>query len=194
MKNKENNVDINLALLTDKKSERTTFKLTIDARLSLEWLQKHFKLTIKEIFDYITWEILKKQNDIADIIKITKENPSGSNQFDPRKTYVISRATVKTLNNLSKKYKISRDELISNCIEKIKIKIKLKNESDRKKYIEASKVLSEYESYTNDVCKRLIKILEHDDLVTDVDMLECTCYDVGIAPLQEKLNELIKEK
>ena len=61
MKNKEKSSDINIALLNNKKSERTTFKLTVEATENLKWLQKHFNLTVKEIFEYISSDILDKQ-------------------------------------------------------------------------------------------------------------------------------------
>jgi len=195
MKNKEKSSDINIALLNNKKSERTTFKLTVEATENLKWLQKHFNLTVKEIFEYISSDILDKQTDIKDIIKKMKDTPSpDASRYWPRRTYVISRSTLRTLKDLSKKHEISRDDLISNLIEKIKIKAKTKNESDRKKYNEAHKILSEYYDHSHNIWTRLDEVLGDDDLVRDVDGFFDVVFEEYTRQLFEDLEKLKKEK
>lgn len=196
MKDKEKISDINIALLNNKKSERTTFKLTANATESLKWLQKHFNLTVKEIFEYISSEILNKETDIKDIIKKTKETPSpDASRYWPRRTYVISRATLKTLNDLSKKHEISRDDLISSLIEKIKVKAMTRNESDRKKYNEAHKILLEFNNHAHDIWSRLGKVLGDDDIIlSNVDGFFDTVFEENMNQIFEELEKLKKEK
>ena len=197
MKDKEKISDINIARLNNKKSERTTFKLTANATESLKWLQKHFKLTVKEIFEYINSEILNKETDIEDMIKKTKETRPfiGASGYWQRTTYVISRATLKTLNDLSKKHGISRDDLISNLIEKIKVKAKTRKESDRKKYIEAHKILLEFNNHAHDIWSRLGKVLGDDDIIlSNVDGFFDTVFEENMNQIFEELEKLKKEK
>lgn len=197
--------------MESKESVRTTLKLTAEAIDGLKWLQKTYKITVKEIFDHIVEGIgsyLFQLNDMdpgdilpegmidyGDIIQKTREQPK--QLFDcTRKTYVLSKGALIYFNSLSKEDSVSRDDLISNIIVKMKDQAKAKREINKKKYIEALEILSEFEAHAKDIYSRLGKMLgDNFDLYSDVENLILNTIDTGTFPLiKEKLNKLIKEK
>jgi len=201
MKNNKKNSDINyFAQMIDpklsleaKKSVRTTFKLTLDTILDLEWLQKHYNVTIKEIFDYISGHISSDGDfDIEDIINKLKEQPKEVIN-SPRKTYVLSKGTLMHLKWMSEEFDVSRDDLVSKLIEKLKFHAKTRNESNRKKYKEVYEIWSEFKTSLSNAWTKSEEILGDDDIVFDVEGILVSTHD----PLEQalaKLEKLTKEQ
>jgi hypothetical protein len=128
-------IEPSLLELSEKKSERTTFKLSKEASDDLEWLQKQYRLSAKELFDFLCSKIITSSEDLLlECIRQTaNEKAKVTKDSSIRKTYVLSRGSIRTLTEISKQNKLSRDKLISNliCSFKEMVKEDLKNEQKR---------------------------------------------------------------
>ena len=201
MKNKKKNSDdisVFLESLESKKSERTTLKLTEKAIEGLAYLKDWHQLTVKELIDLMYASIGADEYgfDIEEIVKKMKERPKQLCSLS-RKTYVLSKGAIRIFSTLSKKFEVSRDDLISDMIEEWADDCKVIDKESREKYREGYKILSEYEAYTQNVRLKFRDLGCDYSCFTsdqqDIDVL-CNSTSLQIKRLQEKLDKRIKDK
>jgi len=123
-----------LSDLLEKKSERTTFKLMKEATEDLQWLQDQYKISAKELFDYLCSKFVQeKESPLCDcIIRETKGKPDEQKEVSLRKTYVLSRGAIRYLSEIAKKNGLSRDMLVSKLISAFKNIIMSEIEEEQK--------------------------------------------------------------
>lgn len=199
MKKNSDDISVFLESLESKKSERTTLKLTEKAIEGLSYLKTFHSVTVKELID-IMYTLIGADDgfDIEEIIKQMKEGSRQPCEL-PRKTYVLSKGSIRAFSALSKKFDVSRDDLISRMIEEWADNCKVYDEEFRKTYREGYKILSDYEAYTKDVYAKFKHIipfnfyLSSKSFIPDIDALyNSTSHQ--IKKLQEKLDKLIKDE
>lgn len=156
-----------MSLLENKKPERTTFKLSMDARKGLEWLQKRARnLTFDKIMDAIISSMLEDRSmpiqEIANMIRGRRLA-----ELSARKTYVVSRGNLKTLNDVSRIYEIPRNDLISKLIElyKAKEEIRIKEIMERRLWIKD--MLLGFKENFSDLSVRIGEKMHKDDVELD---------------------------
>ena len=175
-----------LTLLSDKKSERTTLKLTKEAMSNLEWLKSHFSLSVKEILEAICSGITEEgeisSSEVYSIITYLKEDKD----YAPRKTYVVSKGAVKKLTALSKSRNVSRDNMVSALINNLKISTAAARNDKKKIYTEVHKILTEFDAIAYSTCKKLNSVLKDDPFSDEIDLF----FDISIG---EHLANLFKQ-
>jgi hypothetical protein len=176
-KKKEILVEPSLSDLSEKKSERTTFKLTREATDDLVWLQEKNQLSAKELFEYLCTKILVERKDIlSDCIERTsKDAPNKAKESSIRKTYVLSRGSIKILTDISKKNNLSRDILVSNLISAFRSMVKVQIEEEQKKQKKVIELINKF--YTE--AKTMEEILK--GIIPDTSTLEQFRKILGLA-------------
>ena len=150
-------IEPSLLELSEKKSERTTFKLNKEATDDLEWLQKQYQLSAKELFDFLCTKILIDRKDLLSecIIQTLNEKAKITKDSSIRKTYVLSRGSIRTLSEISKQNKLSRDMLISNLISSFKEMVKEDFEKERKRQQQVLDLIKSFHSVALETEKKL---------------------------------------
>jgi hypothetical protein len=92
--------------LEDKRSVRTTFKLSKQGSEALEAISKDNNISFKETIDMLCQKFLT-----IDVISRMRKIDV-KRELAVRKTYVISKGSLRTLNQISQKNGISRDSLL----------------------------------------------------------------------------------
>jgi hypothetical protein len=98
-------------------SVRTTFALTKDGDTALAWIIEHSNKSIKSVIDNICEELQKTINTVNDgplesiIIELIRGTPKSSDD-NIRRSMVLSKRSLKILNGVAKKHKISRNALL----------------------------------------------------------------------------------
>lgn len=168
MKKKKNVIEPSLSDLSEKKSERTTFKLTREATDDLEWLQEKNQLSAKELFDYLCNKILTERKDILSecMAQTQKRLSDKAKESSIRKTYVLSRGSIKTLTDICKKNELSRDLFVSNLISAFRSMVKVQIEEEQEKQV---KVIEQINKFYAEA-KTTEEILK--DIIPDTQIME----------------------
>ena len=114
----------------DKQSERTTFRLTKEADDAITWMTKSRGISVKETIDAMCTQYLQKTESgkssfLTDLIQLTKSRESQPQKESIRKTFVLSKGSLRALNKISKDNKVSRDLLLENLILSIEKTLKI---------------------------------------------------------------------
>lgn len=157
-----------LSGLSEKKSERTTFKLTKEATVDLEWLQKQYQLSAKELFDYLCSKLLKENNILLlDCIKLSSKDVSEEpKKSSIRKTYVLSRGSIKELTDISKQNELSRDMFVSNLISAFRGMVKHEIEEEQAKQKLLNELLNKFNAEAKKTEKMLIDLIPNTDILS----------------------------
>jgi len=136
------------ATLRDRRSVRTTFRLSKETREAMAWLAKYYRVKPKEVIDLCV--NLLQAIDISDHTRTsedadqdikaslleflgfraaTSKKDSMSTGEYVRRTQVISRKSLGTLNDLSESSKKTRDKLVEDAI----LTLKLINQGEEQK-------------------------------------------------------------
>jgi len=116
----------------DLQSVRTKFKLSKDALEAKEWLSDYFDTSQKEVCDIaleLTSSFLAGDEDLHQrFFERAQEQPG-----DPRrKSHVVSRATLKTIERQAEEHDLSRDQFIDAMLRLVRLLV----ERQRSKQIE----------------------------------------------------------
>ncbi len=121
---------------------RTTFRLTEEALIAMEWLVEKTQFSRKDILDSAISTLLSNKDQIYAPLIETCAADTISN-LSIRKTQVISKSSLNILNNISKAKNIPRDLLVKNLILLLERSLKdVEKPSQRK--IEAVDLISEF--------------------------------------------------
>ena len=169
--------------IKDKRSVRTTFKLPAYTIDGLKELADEYGITFKEVFEIICFNNLEpvienfSDNSLKEIKQIDQK------ELSIRKTFVISKYTLKLLNRFSTKYKLSRNVIIEFLLSSYQADRSLKNEQLRKKHEKALKKINKLLNLVEKELNGLDEILDYGDeddapifdILNDV-VLEMTKY------------------
>lgn len=166
---KETLVKTYQADLSNRQSVRTTFKLNQKAYDDIVWLANHHNITLKDVFDALCSKLESSQEDdtlIKMVAKATRLNAFNSSVGAIRKTHVITKNSLKILDELSKEYQIPRDALVENSILAYKSIIDANLQKTHENHKKALNIVSELWSHMEDVERQLKKLLGDDPIVT----------------------------
>jgi len=168
-----------LADLMNKKSVRTTFKISREAIEALEWLVESSETAFKEVLNVLS---VLLENDFPlnqsnpeegtfseRIIRETKNEVMTKKKVMIRKTFVISQGSLRILQKFSKDNGISRDALLECLILDFVRSAKTHHEERSKKYETARKMVKNLSDETEKKWQKLQELLgEGDPIVLEV--------------------------
>lgn len=159
-------------------SVRTTFALTKEGEAALTWIRKHSKKSIKSVIDSFCEQLQQALTDDEEesfvgkvIIELAKENPRPADD-KTRRSVVLSKGSLKILNDIEKKYQVPRDGLLDRGFYLVK---KLMENSAEKRLENHKKALSKVNKLwgeAENIEREFAKFLDEDDPVL---------YGLGIA-------------
>ena len=146
-------IDINY---TDRQSVRTSFRLSEAGIDALKWLAKHHGITAKDVFDKFCQDsVIEIYADMASKTRDDQTPPKKS----VRKTLVISKGALKTLNDFSNKNQISRDELVDSSLIFLQLVTKEMLKKEHENNPRALEIISEFIAQADSVEEKLQEIL-----------------------------------
>ena len=155
---------ISLDDLRMKQSVRTTFKLPEEAINLLSIIAGQLGIKQKTLLDQLT-------EDSGLLIKLAKEvdQKNRGNETRQAKTFVISRNSLQSINDVAKEQNISRDILVEVSINQLLpiIEKELERHIKRKQILEDMKKLSKHEEVLRDQAREVLG--EDDDLFKMID-------------------------
>lgn len=151
-------------------SVRTTFALTKEGEAALTWIRKHSKKSIKSVIDSFCEQLQQALSDDEEgfvgkaIIELAKENPKTADD-KTRRPVVLSKGSLKILNDIEKKYQVPRDGLLDRGLYLVR---KLMENSVEKRLENHKKALSKINELweeAENIERELAKFLDEDDPV-----------------------------
>ncbi len=115
--------------LRGKQSVRATFKLTEECISAISIVSRHLGIKQKSLFDHLV-EDTRSLTSIAQ--KIQDANPTIARDRVP-KTYVVSRKTLYSLDEVSKSFNASRDGLVEYSVQRLLPVIRKEREKHEKR-------------------------------------------------------------
>jgi hypothetical protein len=126
--------------LQGKQSVRETFKLSSSCINAINIVAKQLRIKQKSLFDHLT-------EDVASLESIAQKAASSPETAAQRsfiqKSYVISRNTLRTLTEVSKRFDVSRDVLIERSVQRLLPVI----EKEKKNHRKRMQLLQDVETY-----------------------------------------------
>lgn len=116
--------------LKGKQSVRETFKLTSSCVRAINIVAKQLRIKQKSLFDHLAEDVSGLES-IAQ--KAGVEDAMDDGRTYVQKSYVISRNTLRTLTDISKRFGVSRDVLIERSVQRLLPIIEREKESHRKR-------------------------------------------------------------
>jgi hypothetical protein len=111
--------------LEDRQSVRTTFRITEEASKDIAWFAKKNRITQKEVFDKLFEQtLLASETDGNTFFQsLLPLAAGGCPEWNRtvRKSQVISRKALQTLNKISKERNVSRDVLVEYAVRFLKL-------------------------------------------------------------------------
>lgn len=159
-----NNTEISFDELRKKQSVRATFKLTQETIDLLGVIAGQLGIKQKSLLDQLT----EDTSLLARLAQETAQAPEDRNSRR-QKTYVLSRSSLQSINDIAKKQNISRDTLVEISIKRLLPII----ETELEKHIIRKKILKEMRNYLQleeNLREKTQKLLGKDDVL--YDMLE----------------------
>jgi len=163
--------------LRGKQSVRATFKLTERAINAMSTISVHLGIKQKSLFDHLV-----EDTGILDLIARDVDSEEFNATPRVQKTYVLSRKTLSTLENISKRFNAHRDVLVEYSIQRLMPVIEREREKHRK-HKELFDEMKDYLAKGDELLRKSKELLDEDDPVyyRIEQMLEacsCACDDV----------------
>ena len=184
--NKKENFDLQLSArrLKGKQSVRATFRLSDQMIDLLKVAANHLEVKQKSLIDELVQNSKTLDRVAADSLDVEQEQKRRR-----QKTFVLSRNSLDLLDDISRKYNISRDYLVELCISRLIPFVA----SEQEKHAQRRQMIKECEQYLSEG-KRLLKqsqtMLGPDDrFCKKLDEI-VTYTNQGIA----ELSKLVKQK
>jgi hypothetical protein len=147
-------------------SVRTTFRFSERAEDALDRLSKTTKVTKKDILDRFARLILK---DDALTTRLVKEasKVAANQELGVRKTWVITKATLKLIRDKSQTNGLSRDALAESLVLFANELIKTANQQRPEKHKEALKIIDDFWKNAEQIEDQLGDLLGEDDPICE---------------------------
>lgn len=149
--------------LSEKQSVRTTFKLSESSNNAIDWLISTHGLKPKEMFDLICAN--EKLVDLA--IKEASKDAKSSPQTQTRKTFVISKRVLRTLNKCAREHQVSRDSIVDSLILIFQVLLEKQVKDEKQQEEKALPIISDFWSKAESVEKQLKDLLDDDSPILD---------------------------
>ena len=162
--------------LKGRQSVRTTFKLSPRSIDALSLLAAQLGIKQKSLFDHLIDDTQTLKAIARDV-----ESPEMRANRVP-KTYVISRRTLESLDEISRHYQTPRDILVEFSIERIMPLIK----EERKKHENRKKLMNSVDGLlenSRSLLQEADKMLDHDDPVLEKVFQICRTINQGCAEI-----------
>ena len=162
--------------LKGRQSVRTTFKLSPRSIDALSLLAAQLGIKQKSLFDHLIDDTQTLKAIARDV-----ESPEMRGNRVP-KTYVISRRTLESLDEISRHYRTPRDILVEFSIERIMPLIK----EERKKHENRKKLLNSVDGFlenSRSLLEEADKMLDRDDPVLEKVFQMCRTINQGCAEI-----------
>ncbi|TKB25135.1 hypothetical protein FCL47_15930 [Desulfopila sp. IMCC35006] len=159
-----NNEQISFDELRKKQSVRATFKLPQEVIDLLGVIAGQLGIKQKSLLD----QLIEDTSLLARLAQETEQNETDQSARR-QKTFVISRSSLRSINDVARRENISRDTLVEISIKRLLPII----ETELEKHITRKKILKEMHSYlklTENLLEKTEKLLGRDDVL--YDMLE----------------------
>lgn len=159
-----NNADISFDELRKKQSVRATFKLPQEVIDLLGVIAGQLGIKQKSLLDQLIEDTSLLARLAQETVQIAADQTARR-----QKTFVISRSSLRSINDLARKENISRDTLVEISIKRLLpiIETELDKHSTRKKIL---KEMDNYRKLMENLLKKTEKLLGSDDVL--YDMLE----------------------
>jgi hypothetical protein len=161
MKNEKNKnlKRVSKTSLSEKQSVRTTFKLIEDCINAIDWLLKTNNLKPKELFDFIC-----SNNDVVNIAaEAAKKDDKNISVKHIRKTFVISKQTLRLLNKKSEEQTLSRDLIVEKLVLLFKVLLEKDTEKEKQKEEEALSIIDDFWTKAEEIEIKLKHLLYDDN-------------------------------
>jgi hypothetical protein len=170
--------------LKDRESVRTTFKISTLSAETIKVLAKHHGIRFKEVFDNLCAQFLKERlmEKISDKSELDQapllqqlaylveqqiaQKPDQYNEQKKdlvRKSQVVSRGALRTLNEVSKEYKIPRDLLVDWSLAIMRTRFDDDIETTQEQYEQAEEMIAGFIATGNRLYDDLDDLLEAND-------------------------------
>jgi len=154
---------VSKTILSEKRSVRTTFKLSESSINAIDWLIKTNNLKPKELFDLMC----SNENLIDFAIETARKNEKSKAVKQTRKTFVISTRVKRMLNKLSKEHELSRDLIFENLILLFKALLEKHSEDEKQKEKKAHTIISDFWTKAETVEQQLKGLLDDDSPILE---------------------------
>jgi len=151
--------DTTVSALRSRQSVRATFKLTPQSIEAISIVSVHLGIKQKSLFDHLI-EDRRALNAIA--MEIDSEDMKSKHRI--QKTYVISRKSLYSLDNISREFNTPRDVLVEYSIQRLLPVIAIEKEKHKRR-IEIFAELSEHFRKGMVILRKCENTLERDDPV-----------------------------
>ena len=157
-----NNLEISFDELKKRQSVRATFKLPEEIIKLLGVIAGQLGIKQKSLLDQLI-------EDTSLLARLARESEQASDDQTKRrqKTFVISRSSLRSINDIAKKQKISRDALVEISIRRLLPIV----ESELEKHIMRKTLLQEMKKYLRrgeELLEKTQKLLGEDDVLCDM--------------------------
>lgn len=149
-------------------SVRTTFSLTINGEKALAWISNHSKKSIKSVIDSFCGQLQPVLTNEKDgslgkaIIELAKEKTKSTDD-KTRRSMVLSKKSLKILNDIAKECKVPRDALLDSGFCIIRILIENAEEMLLEKHKKALSIINKLWGEVENVENELKEFLDEDD-------------------------------
>ncbi len=150
----------------EKRSVRTTLRLSSDTKETISRFAKYYNITQKEVLDLI-YDFTRSLDEkfLKKVLQITKESDSVDSGAAIRKTWVISRGFSRYLKTISDKYKISRNLAMEQLILLYRFAVEKQREKECKVNTRAYEIVGKFLKKAEDTEGKLAEFLIEDDPV-----------------------------
>lgn len=176
-----NTNQISLKELEGQRSVTTTFRLPKKSKDALEELGKLFPVPMKKLFEiFFSEEMIDRNHDV--VLKISDDLSNNKKVTDKnkfiKKTIVLNKKIIKTINTAAKKYNIQRDSLISVLVLYYLKVIKIHNEKRMEKHKKAQEILEQLCVHIEETKAKLKDFLDTEDPIIESDKLDNALTEV----------------
>jgi len=166
------------------KSTRTTFNLNKKTYEIMELLCENYRMKQKEFIDTVVVPNVSSLVSTPDFHKILSKEKYDQTNDQERKTFVLSKSSLKKLNELSKTAGIHRDVLFAIAVALQKLIF----DNRRKKHMEALEILNKLSIEINETEEALTKLLGGDDPIQNRVGIISVVLDNLLMAVEAELN------
>ncbi len=151
-------------------SVRTTFALTKEGEAALAWIRKHSKKSIKSVIDSFCEQLQLTLTDEEEgfmgkaVIELAKASPESADD-KTRRSVVLSKRSLKILNDIEKKYQVPRDGLLDRGFYLVMNFMENSEEKRLENHKKALSMINELWKGAENIERELAEFLDEDDPV-----------------------------
>lgn len=150
-------------------SVRITLRITEKCNDDILWLANYYGITQKDLFDRLvrelrSWEEGHRLRPRRKLDNKATEKTTEEKRI--RKAQVVSRQAYRTLNSYSKRYAVSRDDIVNFIVPAVRFTAGLQLKESAIEHKEALDILENFSNQAEEVREQLFRLLGSDDPIT----------------------------